>query len=37
MLTYLSTSIWAAPAQTLVNTVKVVGAMGKGIAPGICQ
>ena len=24
--------IWASPAQTLVNTVNVVGAMGKGIA-----
>ena len=32
MLTYLSSSIWASPAQTLVNTVNVVGAMGKGIA-----
>ncbi|GAI97126.1 unnamed protein product, partial [marine sediment metagenome] len=25
MLTYLSSSIWASPAQTLVNTVNVVG------------
>jgi len=32
MLTYLASSIWASPAQTLVNTVNVVGAMGKGIA-----
>ena len=32
MLTYLSSSIWASPAQTLVNTVNVVGAMGRGIA-----
>jgi len=32
MLTYLSGSIWASPAQTLVNTVNVVGAMGKGIS-----
>ena len=32
MLTYLSSSIWASPAQTIVNTVNVVGAMGKGIA-----
>ena len=32
MLTYLSSSIWASPAQTLVNTVNVVGTMGKGIA-----
>ncbi len=31
MLTYLSSSIWASPAQTLVNTVNMVGAMGKGI------
>jgi len=27
MLTYLSGSIWASPAQTLVNTVNVVGAL----------
>ena len=32
MLTYVDSSIWASPAQTLVNTVNVVGAMGKGIA-----
>jgi O-acetyl-ADP-ribose deacetylase (regulator of RNase III) len=32
MLTYVAGSIWASPAQTLVNTVNVVGAMGKGIA-----
>ena len=25
MLTYLSSSIWASPAQTLVNTINVVG------------
>jgi len=31
-LTYLSSSIWASPAQTFVNTVNVVGAMVKGIA-----
>jgi len=31
MLTYLSSSIWAPPTQTLVNTVNVVGAMGKEI------
>ena len=28
MLTYLSGSIWASPAQALVNTVNVVGAIG---------
>lgn len=32
MLTYLAASIWQSPAQTLVNTVNTVGAMGKGIA-----
>ncbi|MDY6894697.1 MAG: macro domain-containing protein [Thermotogota bacterium] len=32
MITYLSSSIWISPAQTLVNTINVVGAMGKGIA-----
>jgi len=32
MMTYLSSSIWASPAQTLVNTVDVVGVMGEGIA-----
>ena len=29
MLTYLSSSIWASPAQTLVNTVNVVGRWGR--------
>jgi O-acetyl-ADP-ribose deacetylase (regulator of RNase III) len=32
MLTYVRTSIFESPAQTLVNTVNVVGVMGKGIA-----
>jgi O-acetyl-ADP-ribose deacetylase (regulator of RNase III) len=32
MLTYIASSIWQSPAQTLVNTVNTVGAMGKGIA-----
>ncbi|MBG0790714.1 MAG: macro domain-containing protein [Desulfovibrionaceae bacterium] len=32
MLTYLASSIWQSPAQTIVNTVNTVGAMGKGIA-----
>jgi O-acetyl-ADP-ribose deacetylase (regulator of RNase III) len=32
MLTYLRTSIFDSPAQTLVNTVNTVGVMGKGIA-----
>ncbi|MCD6570953.1 MAG: hypothetical protein J7L53_09655 [Deltaproteobacteria bacterium] len=32
MITYLSSSIWASPAQTLVNTVNVVETMGEGIA-----
>jgi len=32
MLAYLSSSIWASPAQILVNTVNVVGAMGKCFA-----
>ncbi|UZP67676.1 macro domain-containing protein [Desulfovibrio mangrovi] len=32
MLTYVSSSIWASPAQTIVNTVNTVGVMGKGIA-----
>jgi O-acetyl-ADP-ribose deacetylase (regulator of RNase III) len=31
-LTYLRTSIFDSPAQTLVNTVNTVGVMGKGIA-----
>jgi O-acetyl-ADP-ribose deacetylase (regulator of RNase III) len=32
MLTYLTTSLFKSPAQTLVNTVNTVGVMGKGIA-----
>jgi O-acetyl-ADP-ribose deacetylase (regulator of RNase III) len=32
MLTYLPTSLFDSPAQTLVNTVNTVGVMGKGIA-----
>jgi O-acetyl-ADP-ribose deacetylase (regulator of RNase III) len=32
MLTYLRTSIFDSPAQTLVNTVNTMGVMGKGIA-----
>lgn len=32
MLTYLASSIWQSPAQTIVNTINTVGAMGKGIA-----
>lgn len=32
MLTFLRTSIFDSPAQTLVNTVNTVGVMGKGIA-----
>src|SRR5271165_6585792 len=32
MLTYLHTSLFESPAQTLVNTVNTVGVMGKGIA-----
>jgi hypothetical protein len=32
MLTYLYTSLFDSPAQTLVNTVNTVGIMGKGIA-----
>lgn len=32
MIIYVSSSIWASPAQTIVNTVNTVGAMGKGIA-----
>lgn len=32
MLTYVRTSLFDSPAQTLVNTVNVVGVMGKGIA-----
>lgn len=32
MLTYVRTSLFDSPAQTLVNTVNTVGVMGKGIA-----
>lgn len=32
MLTYVRTNIFDSPAQTLVNTVNLVGVMGKGIA-----
>ncbi|MCB4805632.1 O-acetyl-ADP-ribose deacetylase (regulator of RNase III) [Methylobacterium brachiatum] len=32
MITYLRTSLFESPAQTLVNTVNTVGVMGKGIA-----
>jgi len=32
MITYLETSVFESPAQTLVNTVNTVGVMGKGIA-----
>ncbi len=32
MVTYLQSSIFDSPAQTLVNTVNTVGVMGKGIA-----
>lgn len=32
MITYLRTSLFDSPAQTLVNTVNTVGVMGKGIA-----
>jgi O-acetyl-ADP-ribose deacetylase (regulator of RNase III) len=32
MLTYVRTSLFESPAQTLVNTVNVVGVMGKGVA-----
>jgi O-acetyl-ADP-ribose deacetylase (regulator of RNase III) len=32
MLTYVTISLFESPAQTLVNTVNTVGAMGKGIA-----
>ena len=32
MITYLYSSIFDSPAQTLVNTVNTVGVMGKGIA-----
>ncbi|MGG6498178.1 UNVERIFIED_CONTAM: phosphatase, partial [Bacteroidetes bacterium 56_B9] len=32
MLTYVRTSLFDSPAQTLVNTVNLVGVMGKGVA-----
>ena len=32
MITFLETSVFNSPAQTLVNTVNTVGVMGKGIA-----
>lgn len=32
MITYLETSVFESPAQTLVNTVNIEGVMGKGIA-----
>ncbi|GLR49218.1 macro domain-containing protein [Shinella yambaruensis] len=32
MITFLESSVFESPAQTLVNTVNVVGVMGKGIA-----
>ena len=32
MITFLESSIFSSPAQTLVNTVNTVGVMGKGIA-----
>jgi len=32
MLTYVRTSVFESPAQTLVNTVNTVGVMGKGVA-----
>ena len=32
MITYLDSSVFQSPAQTLVNTVNVVGVMGKGVA-----
>ncbi|WP_223215563.1 macro domain-containing protein [Agrobacterium deltaense] len=32
LLTYVRTSLFDSPAQTLVNTVNIVGVMGKGIA-----
>ena len=34
MITYLDSSVFDSPAQTLVNTVNTVGVMGKGIAKG---
>jgi O-acetyl-ADP-ribose deacetylase (regulator of RNase III) len=32
MITYIESSVFESPAQTLVNTVNTVGVMGKGIA-----
>ena len=32
MLTYVTTSLFDSPAQTLVNAVNTVGVMGKGVA-----
>ena len=32
MLTYVSSNLFQSPARVLVNTVNVVGVMGKGIA-----
>ena len=32
MITFLRTNLFHSPAQTLVNTVNIVGVMGKGIA-----
>ena len=32
MITYIDSSVFDSPAQTLVNTVNTVGVMGKGIA-----
>lgn len=32
MITYMESSVFESPAQTLVNTVNTVGVMGKGIA-----
>ncbi len=38
MLTYLSSSIWASPAQTLVNTVNVVeGKRGQAALMKTCK
>lgn len=34
MLTYLRSSIFDSPAQTLSNTVNTIGVMGKGVAKG---
>lgn len=37
MLTYLNISLFESPAQALVNTVNIVGVMGKGIAADFKQ